>query len=47
MQHCGFDLAKTASQLCIRTADGQLVERRLETTREEHTKFFVARPPAS
>ena len=45
MQHCGFDLAKTASQLCIRTEDGQLIERRLKTTREELTKFFAERPP--
>ncbi len=44
MQHCGFDLAKTASQLCIRTEDGQLVERRIKTTREELTKFFAAQP---
>ncbi len=45
MQHCGFDLAKTASQLCIRAEDGQLVERRLRTTREELTRFFAERPP--
>ncbi len=45
MDYCGFDLAKTASQVCIRTADGQLVERRLKTTRDELTKFFAERPP--
>jgi transposase len=45
MDYCGFDLAKTASQVCIRAADGQLVERRLKTTREELTKFFAERPP--
>ncbi len=45
MQHCGFDLAKTSSQLCIRTEDGQLVERRLKTNREELTRFFAERPP--
>ena len=44
MDYCGFDLAKTASQVCIRTADGQLVERRLKTTRDELTKFFSERP---
>ena len=44
MQHCGFDLAKTPSQLCIRTEDGQLIERRLKTTREELTKFFADQP---
>jgi len=44
MQHCGFDLAKTASQLCIRTEDGQRIERRIKTTREELTKFFAERP---
>jgi len=45
MQHCGFDLAKTSSQLCLRTEDGQLVEHRLQTTREELTRFFAERPP--
>ena len=45
MQHCGFDLAKTSSQLCLRTEDGQLIERRLKTTREELTRFFAERPP--
>jgi transposase len=45
MDYCGFDLAKTSSQLCIRTEDGQLVERRLKTTRDELTRFFAARPP--
>lgn len=44
MQYCGFDLAKTASQICIRTEDGQLIESRLKTTREELTKFFADRP---
>ena len=41
MQHCGFDLAKTASQICIRTEGGQLIERRIKTTREELTRFFA------
>ena len=45
MQHCGFDLAKSSSQLCLRTEDGQLVEHRLQTTREELTRFFAERPP--
>lgn len=45
MQHCGFDLAKTSSQLCLRTEDGQFVEHRLKTTREELTRFFAERPP--
>lgn len=45
MQHCGFDLAKVSSQLCIRTQDGQLIERRIKTTREELTKFFAEQPP--
>lgn len=44
MDYCGFDLAKTASQVCIRTEDGQLVERRLKTTRDELSKFFAERP---
>lgn len=44
MQYCGFDLAKVASQICIRTEDGQLIEIRLKTNREELTKFFADRP---
>ena len=40
MQHCGFDLAKTASRICIKTSDGQLIERRIKTTRDELTRFF-------
>lgn len=44
MDYCGFDLAKVSSQVCIRTEDGRLVERRLKTTRDELTKFFSERP---
>ena len=44
MQHCGFDLAKVSSQICIRTEDGQLIERRIKTTRGELTGFFAERP---
>jgi transposase len=44
MDYCGFDLAKVASQICIRTEDGGLIERRIKTTREELTRFFADRP---
>jgi transposase len=44
MDYCGFDLAKVSSQICLRTADGQLVERRMKTTREELSRFFSERP---
>ena len=44
MQYCGFDLAKTASQICLRTEDGQLIERRIKTTRDELTRFFKGQP---
>ena len=44
MQYCGFDLAKLASQICIKTESGQLIERRLKTTREEIAKMFADRP---
>ena len=43
MDYCGFDLAKVLSQICVRTADGQLVERRMKTTREELARFFSER----
>ncbi len=44
MDYCGFDLAKTPSQICLRTEDGQLIERRIKTTRVELTRFFAERP---
>ena len=44
MQQCGFDLAKVSTQVCLRTQDGQLIEGRIKTTREELTRFFAEKP---
>jgi predicted nucleic-acid-binding Zn-ribbon protein len=44
MQYCGFDLAKVATQICIKTEDGRLIERRIKTTGEELSKFFGDQP---
>lgn len=46
MEHIGIDVHKKTSQVCIQTSDGQLVERRLATTREALTKLFADRKRA-
>ncbi|MBA2705357.1 MAG: hypothetical protein H0U60_16075, partial [Blastocatellia bacterium] len=46
MDHIGFDLGKVNSQLCIITATGELIERRISTSRESLTKLLGSRPPA-
>ena len=46
MQHIGIDLAKTASQLCILTEDGELIERRIPTTRADFTRLLAQAAPA-
>jgi len=35
MDFIGFDLGKVSSQICIITADGQLLEHRIKTDREQ------------
>lgn len=35
MEHIGIDLGKTSSQICILAEDGELIERRIKTTRAE------------
>ena len=42
----GVDLHKRETQVCILTADGELVERRIATTRERFTAVLGSRPPA-
>jgi hypothetical protein len=42
MDHIGIDVHKNASQVCIRTETGQLIERRVRTDRES---FFKLVPP--
>lgn len=46
MDHIGFDLGKVNSQLCIITAEGELIERRISTSRDSLTKLLGSRPPA-
>ena len=44
MDTIGIDLHKRESQVCILTDDGELVERRIATTRERLTAVLGARP---
>ncbi len=46
MDHIGFDLGKVNSQICIITLAGELIERRISTSRESLTKLLGSRPPA-
>ncbi|HEX7940387.1 MAG TPA: IS110 family transposase [Gemmatimonadaceae bacterium] len=46
MDSIGLDLHKRESQLCIITAEGELLERRIVTSRERFTAVLGARPPA-
>ena len=46
MDTIGVDLHKRESQLCILQDDGQVVERRIATTRERFTAVLGGRPPA-
>jgi transposase len=46
MDFIGFDLGKVASQVCTITQDGELLEHRIKTNREQLTKLFGSRPSA-
>jgi transposase len=46
MDFIGFDWGKVSSQMCIITADGELLEHRLKTDREQLAKLLGQRPPA-
>jgi transposase len=46
MDFIGFDLGKVASQVCIITQDGELIERRIKTDREHLAAFLGNRAPA-
>ena len=46
MNYVGIDLHKTSSQVCILTADGELIERRIKTDRDSFDSLFAGRPPA-
>jgi hypothetical protein len=46
MDNIGLDLHKRESQLCILTDEGEILERRIHTSRERFTAVLGARPPA-
>ena len=46
MDTIGVDLHKRESQLCILTDDGELIERRIVTSRARFTEVLGSRPPA-
>src|ERR1051325_3667445 len=46
MDYIGIDLHKNFSQVCILTADGELIERRIKTDRESFDKLFAGQPLA-
>jgi transposase len=46
MNTIGFDLHKRESQLCILTDDGELIERRMATSRTRFTEVFGGQPAA-
>jgi transposase len=46
MDFIGFDLGKVASQVCIITQDGELIERRIKTDREHIYELLAMRAPA-
>lgn len=44
MDHVGIDLHKRESQICIETADGEVIERRIRTERDRFVAFLGPRP---
>jgi transposase len=46
MEHIGIDVHKNASQVCIRTEAGTLLERRIRTDRKSFAKLLGRRPKA-
>jgi transposase len=44
MDHVGIDLHKRESQICIETADGEVIEKRIRTERGRFIAVFGARP---
>ena len=46
MEHIGIDIHKRESQICILTPEGEIIERRIQSTREKFTAVFTARPRA-
>ncbi len=46
MDHIGIDVHKRESQICILTPEGEMIERRIQSTRQKFTAMFMDRPPA-
>jgi len=46
MDFIGFDLGKVSSQICIITSDGELLEHRIKTDREQLNRLLGSRPQA-
>jgi len=46
MDFIGFDLGKVSSQICIITAEGELLEDRIKTDREQLAKLRGSRSPS-
>jgi transposase len=46
MDNIGLDLHKRESQLCILSEEGEVVERRIRTSRERFTTVLGGRAPA-
>jgi len=46
MDFIGFDLGKHLSQICIITSDGELLEHRIKTEREQLNRLLGSRPQA-
>ena len=47
MEHIGIDIHKRESQICILTPEGEILERRIQSTRDRFTAVFTARPRAT
>ena len=46
MEHIGIDIHKRESQICILTPEGEIIERRIPSTRARFTAVFGPRPQA-
>ena len=44
MEHIGIDVHKRESQICILTPEGEMIERRIQSTRQKFSAMFKDRP---
>ena len=47
MEHIGIDVHKNQSQVCILTADAELIEKRIRTDRDRFAAVLGSRPRAT